>query len=291
MPKLFVIMPFGHKALDHISAGQFNFDQIYLELIRPAAQNAGFDCLRIDEVLEAGLISDQYLREIFAADIVLADISIPNGNVYYELGIRHAISAGATLLIALNGTHIPFDLSSQRVIFYDANPANWPKAKSQIAQLLLTHRSVAFENPVRRFLERIAVTASPTEDAAGFEREFAGRVERCRNVDQLVAVWQWARKLSPIPQTPLITLADRLAEVEEWSTAVEILRFASKARPKDFEIHRKLAWCLQFLGPDSDNESQLEFNLALDLNPDDPETLGMMGGRCKRLGQFAQAEE
>jgi 3',5'-cyclic AMP phosphodiesterase CpdA/Flp pilus assembly protein TadD len=290
MPKLFVIMPFGRKELDH-DRGQFDFDQVYTELIRPAALNAGFECLRIDEVLQAGLISDQYLREIFAADIVLADISLPNGNVYYELGIRHAISAGATLLVALNGTRIPFDLVSQRVIFYEPDSTKWIVAKNNITQTLLTHRDEAFENPIRRFLERIAATVSPREDPVGFERDLAGRIERCRSVDQLLAVWQWARKLSPIPQTPLIVLADRLAEAEDWSTAVEILRFASKSKPNDFEVHRKLGWCLQFLGPDSDNESELAFKHALDLNPNDPETLGMMGGRCKRLGQFHQAAE
>jgi hypothetical protein len=117
MPKLFVIMPFGLKRHEGL---EFDFDVVYRTVIRPTAEGVGWKILRIDEVSTPGAINDQYLRELLNADLVLADISIPNANVYYELGVRHSISSSGTLLIS-SGTpqDVPFDLRGQRVIFFD----------------------------------------------------------------------------------------------------------------------------------------------------------------------------
>lgn len=287
MRKLFVIMPFGTKVVPHAPDAALDFDRVYRELIYPAAEHAGWEALRIDEAPQVGSINDHYLAELFKADLVLADISIPNGNVYYELGIRHAIASGGTVLIALKETSIPFDLAAHHVLQYAAEPESWDGTRFRIAATLRKYVHSPFNNPVRAFLERIAVAASPTQDFHTFERDLSARLDRARNVDQLVAVWFWVKHLSPVPVAPLLELADRLAEYQEWQMAAEVLRFALKFGPADFEIHRKLGWCLQFAG--FQDESAEEFEEALRLNPNDPETLGMMGGRAKRLGDYTEA--
>lgn len=287
MPTLFVVMPFGPGRVPHIPA--LDFDAVYHELIRPAGKSAGWQVRRIDELAEPGPITDQYLREIYSADLLLADISIPNGNVYYELGIRHGIASGGTILIAVNGTAIPFDISTHRVFFYDPDPAQWPKAREVITAALTEHGKSTSDNPVRTFLEHIAATASPLKDMAAFERDLRARIDRARTLEQLIAVWMWARHLSPIPAAPLLTLADHFSEYDEWVLAAEALRSALNYAPGDFEIYRQLGWCLQFAGPEFDSESATAFQEALRLNPNDPETLGMMGGRAKRLSRYDEA--
>lgn len=289
MNRVFVIMPFGRRSVPHVGNSALDFDRVYSDLIRPAAVTAGWDVLRIDEVTLPGNINDQYLREIYLADLVLADISVPNGNVYYELGIRQAIASGGTVLLAVTGTVIPFDLANQRVLFYDEDPSKWATAFSQIVDSLQNYKVANLPNPIRSFLEKIAATASPTRDPSSFERELRERIDRARNLDQLVAVCLWLRNLPYVPVGPLLTLADRLAQLEEWEFAVEVLRNAAEQNPRDYEIHRKLGWCLQFAGPEFDQESHKELEEALRLNPDDPETLGMMGGRAKRLGNYVEA--
>jgi 3',5'-cyclic AMP phosphodiesterase CpdA/cytochrome c-type biogenesis protein CcmH/NrfG len=289
MNRLFVIMPFGQRVVSFAASSTLDFDRVYRDLIRPAAVQAGWDVLRIDEVTLPGNIGDQYLREIYLADLVLADISVPNGNVYYELGIRQAIASGGTLLIAMAGAVVPFDLAGQRVLFYDEEPSKWIGAFSQIVDSLRGYNVAAQANPIRLFLEKIAASASPTQDRASFERELRERIERARTLDQLVAVCLWLRNVPNVPVEPLLALADRLAEVEEWKFAIEVLRNAAERNPRDYEVHRKLGWCLQFAGPGFGEESQKELEEALRLNPDDPETLGMMGGRAKRLGNYAAA--
>ncbi|MGB8191922.1 MAG: hypothetical protein WCF67_08390, partial [Chitinophagaceae bacterium] len=288
MPKLFVIMPFGNKTLTETS-DNIDFDVVYNELIQKAGIEVGWTVVRIDEMTVPGYISDQYLREIMVADLVLADISIPNPNVFYELGIRHAISSGGTILIARTGSSIPFDLSSHRIIFYPEDQSVWSRTIKLIADFLRTHTAVPVENPVRSFLEKIGTLSSPQNDSVAFEQDISARIQRSKNIEQLIAVWFWIKNLNPLPVSPLLTLAVRLSEYKEWLLASEVLKTAVKQREDDFEIYRQLGWFLQQIGPEHDEESLIAFERALSLNPFDPETLGMMGGRLKRQAKFAEA--
>src|SRR5438067_1728820 len=108
MSKVFVVMPFGRKTVDDVIV---DYDEIYAQIFKPAAEIAGYDIARIDDIPESGSIPEQYLRELFRADVVLADVSAPNANVFYELGIRHAVSSAGTVLVAKYGTRLPFDIA------------------------------------------------------------------------------------------------------------------------------------------------------------------------------------
>src|SRR5262249_37474923 len=89
------------------------------DVIIRAIVKAGHTPLRIDELNEPGDVIGQYINKIFSAKIVIVDVSMPNGNVYYELGIRQSLSNHPTILVAQVGSELPFDIQSQRVLFYD----------------------------------------------------------------------------------------------------------------------------------------------------------------------------
>lgn len=300
MNRLFVIMPFGVKKTEGLRSGwlskflyrkSIDFDLVYNKLIRPSAKAAGFKAVRIDELAQPGQITDQYLKELLEADVVLADISLPNANVYYELGIRQAISTGSSILIAMEGTTIPFDLSTQRVFFYGLSPEALKRATSVLTEVLTSQKTKTSENPIRTFLEYIAAVANPKTDSAAFEQELQRRIQRAQNRDQLVAVWRWSRNLSPLPPFTLLLLARRLSDYNEWGESVEVLKAAVSIRPDDFELHRELGWHLSKLGPDQADEAIKSFRHALTLNTDDPETLGMLAGVFKRKGDYKSAAE
>ncbi len=296
MPRLSVIMPFGVRELPADGA-HLDFDAVYHDLIRPAAQEAGWEPLRIDELAQPGVITDQYLRELYAADLVLADVSMPNGNVYYELGVRQAISAAGTLLVALEGTELPFDLSTQRVLFYSGDFSRESGPRRQLAAALrsfdptTTTTTTTTTNPVRTFLERMGLTSSPRHDDAAFEQDLNGRINRARNADQLVAVWHWAKAFRPLPASALLVLADHLAEYRVYATAADVLRAAVRTAPEDYEVHRKLGFYLRQLGPEHEQAAMEHLSRARELNPDDPETLGMIGGLLKRQGRYVDAHQ
>src|SRR5204863_5764398 len=72
--------------------------------------------------------------------------------------------------------------------------------------------------------------------------------------------------------------------------AVDVLRIAKSTTP-DYELYRQLWFYLRNLDPEHEDEALASFTRARELNPSDPETLGMMGGLYKRQGRFAEARE
>jgi 3',5'-cyclic AMP phosphodiesterase CpdA/tetratricopeptide (TPR) repeat protein len=288
--EIFVVMPFARKLINVRGAPlEFDFDRVYNELIRPAGEEAGWQVTRIDKLSLPGAIGEHYLQRLFEAPVVIADVTMSNENVYYELGIRHAISSGLTLLIARDGTDLPFDIQHLRVVFYDLDkPAKLAEDKQAI-QSALDIRPDDKTNPVRAFLAKAGATTDAALDNTAFAHDLASRIQRARTAEQLVAIWNWVKPQSPLPALALLQLAERLAEFSEWPTSAEVLTAAASYRKNDFEVHRTLGWHLRHLGRDA--EALSAFEAALELNPNDPETLGMMGGMFKRQRDFARASE
>jgi hypothetical protein len=90
-PHAFVAMPFGIKPA--ADGKPIDFNRVYREFIAPALEAAGLESIRNDEALRPGDIRTDMFQELLVADLVLADLSIDNPNVWYELGVRHALRA------------------------------------------------------------------------------------------------------------------------------------------------------------------------------------------------------
>lgn len=115
-PHAFVAMPFGVKPGPD---GQLiDFNAVYMEYIRPTLESAGLEAFRADEELRAGDIISDMLQELLIADLVIADLTIDNPNVWYELGIRHALRARGIILVCGNRVTTTFDLYTQRKLRY-----------------------------------------------------------------------------------------------------------------------------------------------------------------------------
>ncbi|MGH7340573.1 MAG: hypothetical protein ACREKH_08805, partial [Candidatus Rokuibacteriota bacterium] len=100
-PHAFVAMPFGTKpgpkdpaSTDReAKAPLIDFNRVYAEYIEPALRSAGFESFRADQEVRAGDIRTDMFQELLVADLVIADLTIDNPNVWYELGVRHALRA------------------------------------------------------------------------------------------------------------------------------------------------------------------------------------------------------
>lgn len=116
--KCFVIMPFGKKK--DIDGCDVDFDRVYHELIHKAVTELGVDCERCDEIISAGSIHKKMFRGIFDADVSVVDITSQNPNVFYELGVRHALHKHVTVVIRRNSNlPIPFNISGLTILGYD----------------------------------------------------------------------------------------------------------------------------------------------------------------------------
>jgi hypothetical protein len=108
---VFVAMPYGVK-------GGVDFNEVYRQLIKPALADAGFSVFRADEEQRAGSISTDMFQELLLADLVVADLSIDNPNVWYELGVRHALRARGVIQIQSQRDRMPFDVYVERTLRY-----------------------------------------------------------------------------------------------------------------------------------------------------------------------------
>ena len=109
-------MPFGSKP---DAEGQaIDFNRVYAELIGPALEDAGCEVFRADQELRAGDIRADMFQELLVADLVVADLTLDNPNVWYELGVRHALRARGVLLLQGPRAHQPFDIYTDRKLRY-----------------------------------------------------------------------------------------------------------------------------------------------------------------------------
>jgi len=140
----FVLMPFKDE-----------MKEVYWDAIKPACKKAGFASLRVDELKGAFNINRKIIEHIFSSDAIVADLTDWNPNVFYEMGVAHAID-NKTITIIQKKDKLPFDVVTYRGIFYEQTEAGLVKLREDIVESLQTlaewrrHPS----NPVQDFKPR-----------------------------------------------------------------------------------------------------------------------------------------
>ena len=130
----FVIMPFGEKT--DAAGAAFDFDEIFDYLIAPAAQALQLNVIRSDRVTKAGWVHAEMLEHLRTADAAIVDITTLNPNVFYELGVRHVLRRGVTVLIRKKGTPVPFNIQGFRVLDYGLGLREAADAKKLLTEYL-----------------------------------------------------------------------------------------------------------------------------------------------------------
>src|SRR5206468_8682868 len=99
---------------------------VYHLLIVPALEGESLQVFRADQEQRAGNIRTDMFQELLLADLVVADLSIDNPNVWYELGMRHALKRRGVIQITCRREHVPFDVYTDRSLNYHIkeNPPN-----------------------------------------------------------------------------------------------------------------------------------------------------------------------
>jgi len=111
------------------------YDEVYKSAIEPALRSKKYKCIRADSEAGPGNIPSEIVKNIILADIIVADLSEPNPNVYYELGISHCVG-NKTIGIAREGVTLPFDVSPFRVTMYDEDRKGLKLLKYQLENLV-----------------------------------------------------------------------------------------------------------------------------------------------------------
>ncbi len=123
--KAFVIMDFNEK-----------YSSVYTEIIKPVCENLGIECIRADEQCFPGTIIQDIIESIKECDIIIADITPDNPNVYFEVGYAYALGKNPILLMNKSREKLPFDVSGFRMIMYTDSIQGAPNLKQQLTKFV-----------------------------------------------------------------------------------------------------------------------------------------------------------
>jgi hypothetical protein len=126
-------------------------------IYEPAITKAGLRSVRADdEIFATGKIIDQVWDGITSAKVLVAELTGRNPNVFYELGLAHALSK-PVVLVSSNQEDVPFDLQHIRVIYYDMQDPSWgEKLIAKVSENIIS----ALKNPGEALLRRVMAGSS-----------------------------------------------------------------------------------------------------------------------------------
>jgi tetratricopeptide (TPR) repeat protein len=240
MSRVFIVRPFNIKE-------GIDFEAVDRVLIQPALKQAGLQGATTTEITQAGNIREDMFRLLVTADLVVADLSIHNANVFYELGIRHGLRPRGTLLIRADVHQYPFDLQTDRFLLYDAtHPGATVEKLTRALKETLAARSI--DSPVYKMLPSLA-PPSPTalrvvpQDFREAVEYAAAKKERgdLRLLAHEAAWFEWASE-------GLRTVGRAQFKMSAFPGAKETFESLRKLLPEDIEANQRLGTIYQKLG-------------------------------------------
>ena len=152
-------MPIGTQTIGDRTITEMELRKKYDYIIKNAIQQAdsSLEVIRADEELNPGSISNDIFTKLMHSKYVIADVTYPNPNVFYELGIRHAISPRTILIREKDAPSIPFDISHLRYIEYTQEADGMDNLKRQLISRFEFYRKNP-DKPDNQFLELCAFT-------------------------------------------------------------------------------------------------------------------------------------
>jgi tetratricopeptide (TPR) repeat protein len=313
MRRAFVAMPFGTKPRD---GGHVDCDSIFGKLIVPALEDADIAWLRADKEVDTGLIHIGMIEQLGNADVVLVDTITQNPNVFYELGLRHALADKTTILLGPAGDSPPFDVRpirhfSYRLLGESIDELSALQTIDSLRPVLDPDRLAKSrrDSPVFEYFELERLRLSSRGGSTGAEslslqlHQRATAATADRDTSALVALVADARA-APVAEDQrrlvLLRAGIALRDLGQYDKAVETLRpLAYEQAQGPFELWaQQLAMSLRRRGEhELDNggdpeplwdEAQRLLDQAIELG-DDPESCGIAAGLQKRRGLRAHA--
>lgn len=256
MPGGFIVRPFGRRKVGNANkrAFELDFDRVESELIRPAFERVGISGGTTGEIARTGNIRTDMFELLAVSDVVIADITIHNANVFYELGVRHALRTKITVLIRCRGDDIPFDLRTDRYLEYDAD-APGDAVNALVKTLTDSLAESDRDSPIFALLPKLAPPSITTLSPIPIEfQEAVRRAAQTKDIGQLVLLGEeldgqaWAAEG--------IRLVSRELFIQKhWTEALSALKRLRSLVAEDTEADLKLATVYQRMNQlgDSDN--------------------------------------
>ncbi|RXT47917.1 hypothetical protein B5V01_08115 [Mesorhizobium erdmanii] len=304
MPICFMIMPYGRKGTQ-VEKGkgpsEIDFNALWDKAYVPVITTLGYEPIRADQDIGA-LIINQMLQRLYFADIVLADMTIANGNVYYEVGIRHAAQRTGCVLLASDWSRGLFDVAQLRTVRYPLPEGDISAATAQGIQQAIEKPIAALIDGISPMFDAIkgypdSVDPSLTSTMQDYLHDLvrlqgAIRAIRALPLEQRMAqAKSLADQYGKPPITPPVAIAlvrslrEAVFKKEDWRNILEFIASLPPGLATQAEFREQRAFALSNSNDDVGSIAELEALIG-DSGPT-PERLGLLGGRYKRLMEKA----
>ncbi|WP_255151337.1 nucleoside 2-deoxyribosyltransferase [Halorarius halobius] len=247
----FVILPFNEQ-----------FEELYKDIIEPVLEEEGYEVNKADSMGSQRNIIEDVIKGIVNSDLLIADLTNLNPNVFYELGIAHGIGV-PTVLITQDLDELPFDLSAYHTIEYSRVYNEIDELKEEISEIGENHMngSVSFGNPVSDFTD-IEIKQPPTEEEEETTDQVQDDVEENEASEPEMGLFDYVAEIddrltslndgmSNITDRTFELRSEILSKTSELETAVDQNGGAHKEANR---IARRLATDLKSYSSDLDEE-------------------------------------
>ena len=284
-PLCFVLMPFGKK--QDSNGATVDFDSVYEKLIAPAIVDAELEPVRADEEIVGGIIHKPMFERLILCQYAVADLTTANANVFYELGVRHAVRPFSTVPIFAEGPRLPFDVAPIRAMPYQltkkGHPANIEKNKAALTNLLWSARNSATDSPVFQLVDGLPSVAIDHTKTDVFRQQVAYSTQRKRQLaaarkdglDALRAVEKDLGKIADVEAGVVIDLYLSYRAVNGWEEMIILTDKMPLPLQQTVMVQEQLGLALNRAGQGEQAEEVL--NAVLQRHGPSSETYGLLG--------------
>jgi hypothetical protein len=302
-PLCFVLMPFGKKP--DSSGRLIDFDAVYADILRPAIVAAELDPIRADEEQAGGIIHKPMFERLILCEYAVADLTTANANVFYELGVRHAVKPFTTVpVFAASGGRLPFDVAPLRALQYelgsDGKPASVTASRDALQELLAAAKAGNVDSPVYQLVEGFPDVQHIKTDVFRERVEYSAKVKadlaiaRTQGTAAVQAVEQSLNKLEDAEAGVLVDLYLSYRDTKAWDEMVRVARAMPAPLARSVLVQEQLGLALNRAGRGDEAERVL-LDLIAARGPSS-ETYGILGRvykdrweATKKAGQAAKA--
>jgi tetratricopeptide (TPR) repeat protein len=295
-------MPFGKKP---DAKGEIvDFDQVYQQIIKPAIEDAELEALRADEEMAGGIIHKPMFERLILCEYAVADLTTANANVFYELGLRHAVRPWSTVLVFADGERLPFDVGLLRALPYKlsgGSPSNAKADQNSLTGKLKEAIKAADENvdsftdsPIFQLVENFPdiqhLKTDVFRDRVNYSNEIKEllAVARREGIDAVQDVEKNLTDLKTLESAAIVDLFISYRAVKGWQEMIDLERKMPKPLAATVLVQEQLALALNRAGRSDEAEAVLQ--KLLNKRGASSETLGILGRVYKdRWEQEAKA--
>jgi tetratricopeptide (TPR) repeat protein len=306
MRSCYVSMPFGIKS--DFDGRQLDFDHLYRTVLQPAVRELQMECRRLDEFPTGTVLHKTLFTALISSDLMIADLSTLNANVVYELGVRHAMRRGRTLLISAPGP-LPVNVSYALVLRYEPDESGLltGEAASRFRGILQaairqSQRATISDSPIYDFFPDLQVILPPELESGPRTRRLPpieGRREFAQSVVEspIQAKGDLQKSEEELRHAPeadpveYLNLLRKYRDLSEWDRVIALAGDAPPAVAGSPEVQQLLALALNRRGASGDQNRAIALMEQLVAETGgDGETFGILGRIYKDRYEQAKAE-